>query len=567
MNATSFFFASVVVLLSMVRTALSATSVVDMVETMLLPGDQRKGMERIATQRVRRPGKCDHWNGGRGFGHHAAEVVAVVEERCGCDKGCRTAADTAVRASGGGRDKKLSIAAVRGAIVRGGYGCRALLVLLGKNGKNWKFDTHRHRAVDKLCDFDPATWAIKRNQSLDNNSTKDAQATTRRTVVVGVQHNGLGNMLFQLAMARLLAEGFGGAAFASQRITKEEGPMDTRGWPPHTLGAYADLQALLGESPADKAYTIAGGLDVSGAEAAGGWCDPLYPIKSEFFTHNASRDAVTVLIAERPADLRRQPLAGSLGRVAKYAHWGLESEDDEPSTSSADGGEKTKQGSSGTLCVRTIGYFQDYALLAGMRPVLDDAITRPVLSACTRLTASRQSRRHEVVVHVRLCSAPYHSYAYYDYSNYFKHVVPRALQAAGGDRPAYVTVVSSCDPRRPGAVKELVSHFNATVAPKRSAVEDFCYLATAKHLVVTESTFGWWGAYLAVPNAREVHFPGDGAMPLPYDLDTSKVRFHDVRKGRFHGRADEEGKLKYELTATGHANATSAVKKKPKRWR
>ena len=135
--------------------------------------------------------------------------------------------------------------------------------------------------------------------------------------------------------------------------------MDTRGWPPHTLGAYADLQALLGNSPADRplrppppptaaaaaAATVAGsgggggggggsvdggngGIGsegaprmVFGAEAVRAWCDPLYPIKSQFFHHNTSwstapvgqerrrRDAVTLVLAERPADLRRQPLA------------------------------------------------------------------------------------------------------------------------------------------------------------------------------------------------------------------------------------------------------------------
>ena len=42
--------------------------------------------------------------------------------------------------------------------------------------------------------------------------------------------------------------------------------------------------------------------------------------------------------------------------------------------------------------------------------------------------------------------------------------------------PPRVTVVSSCDSKRGGAVKELVQRFNATIAPKRSAVADFCYL-------------------------------------------------------------------------------------------
>ena len=275
----------------------------------------------------------------------------------------------------------------------------------------------------------------------------------------------------------------------------------------------------------------------------------------------------------------------------------------------------------GTLCVRTIGYFQDYALLAGMRPVLDEAITTPILATCPRLlleaakkgraTPGKEDdvpagalqngggggggRRGEVVVHIRLCNAPYHSYAYYDYSNYFQHVLPRALAAAaredfqnsggpndsigGGpagnkqqqqqqQRKPRVTVVSSCDPRR-GVVKDLVRQFNATVAPKRSAVADFCYLATARRLVVTESTFGWWAAYVAVPGAKEVHFPGDGAMPLPYDLDPEKVYFHDVRKGQFFGRANAaSGKIKYELKAAGHVNATNPVKgKRPKSQR
>ena len=68
----------------------------DMVETMLLPGDQRKGMDRITQQRIPRPlapGKCERWNGARRMNGGGGNLGAIVEARCGCDKGCRAAAD------------------------------------------------------------------------------------------------------------------------------------------------------------------------------------------------------------------------------------------------------------------------------------------------------------------------------------------------------------------------------------------------------------------------------------------------------------------------------------------
>ena len=77
--------------------------------------------------------------------------------------------------------------------------------------------------------------------------------------------------------------------------------------------------------------------------------------------------------------------------------------------------------------------------------------------------------------------------------------------------PKRIKIVTACNPRRNGVVKDLLENVpNAEVAKARlvlrrrpkSVAADFAYMARAKRLVVTESTFSFWAAFLG--DAHEV---------------------------------------------------------------
>ena len=53
-------------------------------------------------------------------------------------------------------------------------------------------------------------------------------------------------------------------------------------------------------------------------------------------------------------------------------------------------------------------------------------------------------------------------------------------------------------------------------------------------LVVTESTYSWWAAYVGA--ATEVHAPGVGTVPVP--ADEHRYVFHDIASRRYWGRWD-----------------------------
>ena len=83
--------------------------------------------------------------------------------------------------------------------------------------------------------------------------------------------------------------------------------------------------------------------------------------------------------------------------------------------------------------------------------------------------------------------------------------------------------MTACNPRRNGVVKDLLENVpNAEVAKPRlrgspttakSVAADFAYMARAKRLVVTESTFSFWAAFLGT--LTEVHAPSAGVLPAP----------------------------------------------------
>ena len=117
----------------------------------------------------------------------------------------------------------------------------------------------------------------------------------------------------------------------------------------------------------------------------------------------------------------------------------------------------------------------------------------------------------DVVVHVRLCDGPVHQYKYYSWKNYFSHVLPR-LQPP----PKRIKIVTACNPRRNGVVKDLLENVpNAEVAkPARFSGGREKWLRFrlygTRQVKVTEST-----QLLGVSRDAAVHAPSAGVLPAP----------------------------------------------------
>ena len=79
------------------------------------------------------------------------------------------------------------------------------------------------------------------------------------------------------------------------------------------------------------------------------------------------------------------------------------------------------------------------------------------------LELSESPKETDVVIQVRLCDGPVHQYKYYSWKNYFSHVLPR-LQPP----PKRIKIVTTCNPRRNGVVKDLLENVpNAEPARRR----------------------------------------------------------------------------------------------------
>ena len=362
------------------------------------------------------------------------------------------------------------------ALDRGGFLCRALLVLEAAHHRgpaSSKRDAHLG-AIDAACAFNAKTW---RPPDADQNAKK---------IVVAIHHNGLGNQLFQWAFGKLVALD-AGAAFAARKMREDEGPVKPQRVAPHTIEGW-------------KAFTDVFGKASLGYQAdADAKCAPLIPVESQY------REKGTLLLVERPADSRRLAFPKQVQNFASSL------QDD-------------------TQCISLLGYWQRYSLYAGLRPQLRDAMRVQDGDLEERPDAD------DVVVHVRLCDGPVHQYKYYSWKNYFSHVLPRI-----NPPPKRIKIVTACNPRRNGVVKDLLENVpNAEVAKPRlrgspttakSVAADFAYMARAKRLVVTESTFSFWAAFLG--DAYEVHAPSAGVLPAP--LGEKGYVFHDVEAKAYWG--------------------------------
>lgn len=358
------------------------------------------------------------------------------------------------------------------ALDRGGFLCRALLVLEAAHSHS-KRDDHLG-AIDAACAFDAKTW---RPPSASEDAPK---------IVVSIHHNGLGNQLFQWAFGKLVALD-AGAAFAARKMNEYEGPVRPTRVAPHTIEGW-------------KAFTDVFGKNALGFQAhAQAKCAPLVPVEAQYSLNS------TLLLVERPADSRRLPFPKQVQSFAQSLT------DD-------------------TQCISLLGYWQRYALYAGLRPQL-----RAAMQIQDGDLEERPSP-DDVVVHVRLCDGPVHQYGYFSWENYFMHVLPR-LQPP----PKRIQIVTACNPRRAGVVRDLLANVeNAELAKPRlrgaataakSVAADFAFLARAKRLVVTESTFSFWAAFLG--DAVEVHAPASGVLPAP--LGEAGYVFHDVAAKSYWG--------------------------------
>ena len=193
------------------------------------------------------------------------------------------------------------------ALKRGGWLCRASLVLQSTHHKIGSSD--HHDAIDGACGFDPKTFTPREPEG------------SKSFVTVAVHHNGLGNQLFQYAMGRLLAWSLG-SDFAAVLVDAREGPMNEK-MPPHSAQSWDAFKEIFDKSA------------LGARRHAYDTCAELTPTKGEYLGNG------TLLLAERPADTRRVRLAKQLEALLL----------------------KTADGSLG--CVKTIGYFQQYAFFAG----------------------------------------------------------------------------------------------------------------------------------------------------------------------------------------------------------
>ena len=109
-------------------------------------------------------------------------------------------------------------------------------------------------------------------------------------------------------------------------------------------------------------------------------------------------------------------------------------------------------------------------------------------------------------------------------------------------------VACHCAANHP-TVAALAARYGARVAPMMDywhEMGDWLFLRAATRLVMSQSTFSWWAAYLG--DAREVHYPlvGDwwaGKQPRHqlWPDDDARYVFHDVINGRYFLRYEDLG--------------------------
>jgi hypothetical protein len=121
-------------------------------------------------------------------------------------------------------------------------------------------------------------------------------------------------------------------------------------------------------------------------------------------------------------------------------------------------------------------------------------------------------------------------------SSYFDRILESIRKRPGGFEKLWI--VSRCGMRHPTAMY-LAKKYGAALAPSVSGREDtsdFLFMQSASTIIMSQSTYAWWAAWLS--SAKEVHYPlvGDWWGKKPRHTlfpDEPHYVFHDLVQQRF----------------------------------
>lgn len=149
------------------------------------------------------------------------------------------------------------------------------------------------------------------------------------------------------------------------------------------------------------------------------------------------------------------------------------------------------------------GFFQKYDLFFNHK----DIIKSYFLYDTTNLKTSKD---YDVVIHIRLGD--------YVSLNHFIH--PDKIYNLYKNLDFLNALIISDDPN-----SYLLSKFlqdNTCVVQKNSILQDLHYMATSKNIIISQSTFSWWGSYLG--NEKDIYVPyGDSEYPWSYQPNNDDI--------------------------------------------
>ena len=190
------------------------------------------------------------------------------------------------------------------------------------------------------------------------------------------------------------------------------------------------------------------------------------------------------------------------------------------------GGDWRRLGKRHTLVREAIGYFQDPQLVEEVWPSLAERFARaprwmPILTAPVKA---------RVCLHYRLGDYVGSGHHGVTHPSYFEEAV-RGFCANGGPREVVVVTDS------PALATQLLSGLDTrlgcsvSIADGVSEMADLHCLATSSHVVISNSSFSWWGGYFASKKGATVVAPspwfvgGDSRLA---DVPGWRVRARDV---------------------------------------